>query len=90
MTRESCIIFCGTKGFIHASVEYSSQCFCGNDNLSQATNATTSNCSYSCAGNSTEACGGSNRLNVFMSIQTVTSPMTNPSFGLWALYGCYK
>ena len=63
---------------------------CGNDDLSTATNVTASDCSYGCSGNSSEACGAGNRLNVFTSNQTATSPVTNKGVGLWALYGCYK
>jgi WSC domain len=40
-----------------------------------------------CTGNTTEACGGPNRLNLFWS--GTTGPQTNPGPGLWNFVGCY-
>ncbi|KAG4437093.1 hypothetical protein IFR05_007427 [Cadophora sp. M221] len=90
MTEASCIFFCNKRGFIQAGVEYSSQCFCGSDDLSQETLAPSTDCNMGCSGNSSESCGAGNRLTVLRSNQTATSPVTNKGIGLWALYGCYK
>lgn len=40
-----------------------------------------------CTGNSSEACGGSSRLNLFWS--GASGPQTNPGPGLWKFSGCY-
>ncbi|KAL2065736.1 hypothetical protein VTL71DRAFT_3406 [Oculimacula yallundae] len=89
MTETSCILFCNKRGFTQAGVEYSSECFCGNDDLSQETIAPSTDCNMGCSGNSSLSCGAGNRLTTFSSNQTATSPITNKGIGLWALYGCY-
>jgi hypothetical protein len=44
-------------------------------------------CRMHCTGSSTEACGGSNRLNLYSSGQP--TPVINPGTGLWVSLGCY-
>jgi hypothetical protein len=50
-----------------------------------APNAT--DCNMACTGNSTEPCGGPNRLSLFWSGQT--GPETNPGPPNWAFSGCW-
>ena len=45
-------------------IEYASECYCGNA-LSAGSVLTASGCSMTCSGNSSEYCGGPNRLNFY-------------------------
>ncbi|WPH02215.1 Hypothetical protein R9X50_00507000 [Acrodontium crateriforme] len=91
MTEESCISFCSSKSLIYAGVEYSSECYCGNSFADGSTTAAITDCNMACSGNSTEACGGGNRLNVFWSgQQPPAAPVTNPGVGGWSSLGCYS
>jgi hypothetical protein len=103
MTIESCINYCNSAGFIYAGTEYTDECCmlhfatdtgqwadfldCGNSLAAGATSAPTTDCSMTCSGNSTEACGGPNRLNLFWS--GTTGPQTNPGANNWKFSGCY-
>lgn len=66
MTHELCAETCG--GFRYMGVEYGAECFCG-----QTIDATSfpadaeAECDMTCAGSSTQICGGSSRLSLFAS-----------------------
>lgn len=62
MTVEKCAVFC--IGYRYMGVEYSTECFCANS-ISDGAVLTPSGCSMACGGNSSEYCGGSNRLNLY-------------------------
>ncbi|KAM0253586.1 hypothetical protein ACHAQJ_007214 [Trichoderma viride] len=53
------------------------------------TNATVTDCNTPCGGNSTEACGGPNRLTLYKSTK-VTGPEVNPGPNGWESKGCYS
>ncbi|RDW91110.1 hypothetical protein BP5796_02275 [Coleophoma crateriformis] len=87
MTSDTCIDYCTIKGFTYAGTELSSMCYCGMSIASNASQAPTSDCASACAGNSTQPCGGSQRLNMFWS--NTTGPQINPGNNSWAFAGCY-
>lgn len=60
---------------------------CGNTLAAGSGPAPAGDCSMTCTGNTTEACGGPNRLNLFWS--GTTGPQTNPGYGNWTFSGCY-
>lgn len=62
MTVEKCAVFC--NGYSYMGVEYSTECFCANS-ISDGAALTPSGCSMACGGNSSEYCGGPNRLNLY-------------------------
>ncbi len=62
MTVETCAAFC--SGSQYFGLEYGRECYCGNVFTSQP--ADSADCSFPCAGNSTETCGAGNRLNVYI------------------------
>ncbi|KAK0449009.1 uncharacterized protein EV420DRAFT_787296 [Desarmillaria tabescens] len=91
MTVSNCINFCGDGGFIYAGVEYSQECYCGNNIESGDTNATATDCNMACTGNTLQLCGGPSRLNLFWSGATPPPPPTIvPSVGNWTSLGCYS
>ncbi|SJL08884.1 related to glyoxal oxidase precursor [Armillaria ostoyae] len=91
MTVPNCIDFCGDGGFIYAGVEYSQECYCGNNIEAEDTNATATDCNMACTGNTLQLCGGPNRMNVFWSGATPPAPPAIvPSVGDWTSLGCYS
>ncbi|TVY83567.1 WSC domain-containing protein [Lachnellula suecica] len=88
MTEESCIAYCNTNNFAYAGTEYSTQCYCGNDLASGSTTAANTDCDMACSGNSTEPCGGPNRLSLFWSGKTVAAPANELTIGNYNYYGC--
>ncbi|KAI1381716.1 putative glyoxal oxidase [Hypoxylon crocopeplum] len=90
MTLEKCIEFCDDGGFSYAGAEYHDECYCGNELAIGANEVEDSTeCSTSCSGNSTEACGGSNRLTLFFNPYN-TGPQPNIGIANWTHIGCYS
>jgi hypothetical protein len=84
MTTETCLTACGAKGFPFAGVEFGRECYCGVV-LGNGTLATdVGECSSMCTGNSTQFCGGPNRLNLYVaknleSTNPCKPPVLSPS-----------
>ncbi|KAF4637471.1 hypothetical protein G7Y89_g616 [Cudoniella acicularis] len=89
MTDESCISYCIANNYVYAGTEYSGECYCGNFLATGASLAPPTDCSMACSGNSSESCGGPNRLTLFWSGTAATSPSNKPSVGSFNYYGCY-
>ncbi|CAI6335351.1 unnamed protein product [Periconia digitata] len=66
MTTETCLTTCGKKGFPFAGTEFGRECYCGVvlGNGTLPTDA--GQCSTPCTGNSTETCGGPDRLSLYV------------------------
>ncbi|KAL2353083.1 WSC domain-containing protein [Cryomyces antarcticus] len=62
MTIELCAAACASYAYF--GVEYGVECYCGNQIASGSVNMATG-CSMACGGNSSELCGGPNRLNAY-------------------------
>ncbi|KAF3905657.1 hypothetical protein ABW21_db0206699 [Orbilia brochopaga] len=84
--RQNCSTFCA--GYKYFGVEYSSECYCGQ--VLGGSSALESDCTAACSGNSSQTCGGSNRLNVYQAKQTFTSTGSTSTPTLWQDMGCYK
>ncbi|WVQ79634.1 hypothetical protein IAT38_001734 [Cryptococcus sp. DSM 104549] len=86
MTIETCLNFCGNKGFQYAGIEYGRECYCGNSLVNGASlTLPSTGCSVACAGDDTTVCGGGNALSLYV----------NPSLALdlthingYAYQGC--
>jgi hypothetical protein len=64
---------------------------CGNVLAPGATAAPDTDCSMTCSGNSTELCGGSNRISVYGNGGVPKpGPFTNPGPHGWASVGCFS
>lgn len=87
MTIESCQAFCLAKNYPLAGLEYSAECYCGMT-LSSGSAVGNTGCTMKCSGNSTEYCGGPNRLSVYNNTAYV-APYILPSIGSYNLKGCY-
>ncbi|KAK7458254.1 WSC domain-containing protein [Colletotrichum acutatum] len=86
MTEESCIAYCSSKGYPIAGVEYSSECYCDYQLASISQKKPEADCNMPCSGDSSEACGGSDRLSVFTN--GVAAPVINPGPPSWSSLGC--
>ncbi|KUJ12265.1 uncharacterized protein LY89DRAFT_738058 [Mollisia scopiformis] len=90
MTDESCINYCSNLGYYYAGTEYSSQCYCDNAIASTGAVAAPSDCAMTCSGNSSEVCGGPNRLTVFWNGKNPPpGPSTDPGTLGYGFLGCY-
>ncbi|KAK8127746.1 hypothetical protein PG984_008854 [Apiospora sp. TS-2023a] len=86
LTLESCAAFC--NGFTYFGAEYGRECYCGNslNAGSTMTGISQTDCSMTCAANSTELCGAGGRLSMYIynpsgnqtapTITTTTQPVT--------------
>ncbi|KAK6393348.1 hypothetical protein LTR65_002639 [Meristemomyces frigidus] len=60
-----CTATCAQAGYAIAGIGYGTRCFCGNYLTYEAQEVIDSSCGTPCAGNSSEICGGGNRLSLF-------------------------
>lgn len=82
VTVQACAAAC--SGYTYFGVEYSSQCFCSNfissgSNLVAGSTPADTGCNMLCAANSTQYCGGPNRLNLYMSNQAQSASSASSS-----------
>lgn len=75
-TIESCTSACYNAGYTLAGTEYSVECWCGTSVQAGGAPASVSECNMVCPGNSTQYCGGPNRLNLYN--YTGTPPTSPP------------
>ncbi|KAK8088877.1 hypothetical protein PG997_003838 [Apiospora hydei] len=73
MTVAMCLDFCAKFRF--AGLEWSRECWCGNEINLRATKKNDTDCDMACPGDKNIACGGNLRLSVYNS--TVPSPATS-------------
>ena len=86
LTVALCTQACQSQGFNTSGVEYSGECYCGNgfSNGGALAPDGLTGCNMVCNGNSSEFCGGPNRLNVYgLGVKSTIAPN-------WALVGCYS
>lgn len=97
LTNARCQAACRAGGFKYAGTEYAQECFCGNS-LASSGAAATSGCNMACQGDSSEMCGGPDRLTIweYQGGDDTPSPTTSqPSgptstpFPGWTKEGCY-
>ncbi|KAF9265978.1 WSC-domain-containing protein [Marasmius fiardii PR-910] len=64
MTVELCIAACGDS-YVFAGVEFGQECYCDSTIQLPGAPVDASECSMPCAGNSSETCGNTNRIQIF-------------------------
>jgi len=68
-TVANCLDACRAQGYLYCGAEYYSECYGAktiNSSLAIGGDPLAAGCSYACSGNKTEACGGSNRILVYV------------------------
>lgn len=98
LTNAKCQAACKAGGFKYAGTEYAQECFCGNT-LGGTGAPATSGCSMACQGDSSEICGGPDRLTIWEykgGDEPEPSPTSTPPAGPtstpfpgWTKEGCY-
>jgi hypothetical protein len=92
LTIESCIAACTAAGYTVAGVEYSTQCYCGDEIIEGGALSADTDCNMACGGASTEICGGPNRMSIYAtgSLVAIAPPATQTSGlpGSWQYQGC--
>lgn len=61
MNGSACTAYCAQKNYVYAGTEYGDECYCGNMLGAPSSLQNDTKCSMPCAGNSSEACGGTSR-----------------------------
>eukprot|EP01059_Diplonema_ambulator_P007044 TRINITY_DN1657_c0_g1_i4.p1 TRINITY_DN1657_c0_g1~~TRINITY_DN1657_c0_g1_i4.p1 ORF type:complete len:370 (+),score=104.67 TRINITY_DN1657_c0_g1_i4:104-1111(+) len=74
MTIELCIAECRAFGMQYAGLQYSEECYCGND-ISTGTLVADTECAMPCPGDATEDCGGSFRNSIYFVDGVVQPPV---------------
>ncbi|EPS45732.1 hypothetical protein H072_196 [Dactylellina haptotyla CBS 200.50] len=89
MTIQKCVQL--AAGFKYAGLEYHSECYWGNTLASSSTPADSGNCDTTCAGDSSQICGGGNRISVYRNTdyQEPVQANVNQGEAPWTLKGCY-
>lgn len=87
MTIGKCISFCSSKGMQYAGLEYSRECFCGNDLVNGASSSRTAPCDMQCAGSPGNICGGPWTLSVY---QDASKEYTKTQVGNYKKQGCIQ
>ena len=76
LTVEACVWSCYQLGYLVSGLELHVQCFCGNDiSNGGALTPWDFDCNKPCGGNSTEICGGDNKLSIYSNRTLATSPL---------------
>eukprot|EP00904_Undaria_pinnatifida_P003872 jgi/Undpi1/13486/HiC_scaffold_8.g03145.m1 len=78
MSSQICASYCDTIGAKYAGVQFSYQCWCGGDRTDYDVHGTTT-CTFPCAGNEDEICGGSYAMSVYSNDGTVPDDDTTPA-----------
>ncbi|KAK4648457.1 uncharacterized protein QC761_110230 [Podospora bellae-mahoneyi] len=66
MTVEKCWEFCGKGSYKYAGLEYSRECWCSQTLSTLSTKVSDKECDLPCDGNSTQSCGGSLKLTLYI------------------------
>ncbi|KAF4635933.1 hypothetical protein G7Y89_g2164 [Cudoniella acicularis] len=64
-TVANCVAGCSASSYQYAGLEYGGECWCGNYLGTGSVPTASTDCSMTCADNSTEYCGASSRLNIY-------------------------
>jgi len=88
MTSKVCSSFC--TGYQYFGLEYKSECYCGFDIAATSLTVQEPDCWMACSGDSTERCGGTDRVSVFKAT-AYTPPIAAkpPTVPKYAYRGCY-
>ena len=89
MSQGSCMVYCKSKGFTFAGIEYGTECYCGFGLKSSSSKADDSSCNFECPGaqGTGDACGGQDYLSVFELDRGGAD--NKPQVGDYCYAGCY-
>lgn len=76
MTVGACQKACWTKGYVFAGVEAGKLCYCGNSIRNELASDAAKACTMACVGDSSQLCGGTNRIDIYAGAPGSTSTTT--------------
>ncbi|KAI1498524.1 WSC domain-containing protein [Biscogniauxia marginata] len=92
MTLESCMSNC--TGYVYWGTEYGRECYCGNSLHSTSETAALADCNMACAGDSTQYCGAGNRIELYSTTASQSTPTATlapkPTVSSYVRVGCYN
>ncbi|CBJ48515.1 WSC domain containing protein [Ectocarpus siliculosus] len=80
MTTELCELTC--LGSTYFATQYGRECWCGSADMDYALHGESTDCTYACAGDADQTCGGFDAANVYS--------YTDESTAISAFVGCYQ
>ncbi|KEY68903.1 hypothetical protein S7711_03835 [Stachybotrys chartarum IBT 7711] len=91
MTPQMCESICAESSYTYAGVEYGKECWCGNVLNANAKSIAESDCTSKCAGDRTQICGGSKKLNLYQRHSSGGSETGGDlgNVGDFGFQGCY-
>ncbi|KAI0058608.1 copper radical oxidase [Artomyces pyxidatus] len=78
---QTCTDACFASGYSLSGMEFADECYCATSIANGGVPEPATDCSMTCSGNSSEFCGGPNRLNVYNYTGTDLPPISNPGGG---------
>lgn len=87
-TPSNCALGCRNAGYKYSGVEYGSECWCSNTSPT-ANTLSSSSCSQQCSGDSTQTCGDSAKINIYIDATYKQTIYARQSYGSWSLISCY-
>ena len=95
LTQQSCVEACAAAGYTIAGMEWSVQCFCGNEIYNGgALAANQGDCDMACSGDAAEDCGAGSRMTLYsIGTPVVYQPPAVQTTGLpanWVYKGCLQ
>ncbi|GAC95998.1 hypothetical protein PHSY_003576 [Pseudozyma hubeiensis SY62] len=88
-TVQACRSACTSAGYSIAGLEYYGECWCGNALAGGSSIQPDTDCNLPCNADSSQICGGSNRLSVYSDAAQVAMVSQPAQVGSWNSLGCY-
>ena len=89
-TPAECASRCSAQNYRYSGTEYSHECYCDNyirNSAAPASDPTT--CNTKCSGDSSQICGGGNRITILQDTQWQQTFFVRQSYSTWNLVSCY-
>ncbi|KAJ3885188.1 WSC domain-containing protein, partial [Lentinula edodes] len=87
LTLETCVAFCDSVDYIFAGVEFAQECYCDSTIQIPSVPSNLTACDFSCSGNSSELCGGSDNILIYTNGEP--APVIVQDVGQWSYEGCF-
>ncbi|OAA66090.1 Carbohydrate-binding WSC [Cordyceps fumosorosea ARSEF 2679] len=91
MTLEKCMAFC--HGYNYWGTEYGRECYCGNSLGAGSAAVPIDQCNMVCGGDPSEYCGAGNRLELYSTTVSITTPTGTlahkPTIAPYTMVGCW-
>ncbi|RVD89540.1 uncharacterized protein DFL_000543 [Arthrobotrys flagrans] len=93
LTPSVCANICSSRGYTYYGVEYSRECYCDNSLNTASFQVLSEECDMTCAGDSSQKCGGRDRINIYTfdtNVEGREEPDVNNDDIEYTSLGCYQ